>query len=488
MIFDSASFLFTFLPLVILIYYAVPQKMKNGILLIASLIFYAWGEPIYIIVMIGCILFNYLFGLIIDRIGQMASVGKKSKLKPICLLIAITANLVLLIAFKYSSFFTNTLNDFFNTKLIDPRMPLLLGISFFTFTNLSYIIDIYRGKIKPQKNLINFAMYISLFPQINSGLIVRYSDIENEINYRKTDYNKMADGISQFILGLAKKLIIADSIGSVWISVKAINYNEMPALTAWFGIIALAFQLYYSFSGYSDMAIGLLKMFGFTVPKNFDHPFASKSISELFSRWNITLMSWFKDYVYIPLRAGFGFAEETESLVTSRETLQNGNGKKQKSTIKTIICLILVWLLIGLWHGGSWNFIIWGLYIASIIICEKFVWGNLLQKLPKFFRWLYTFAAAVLSLVIFAIPIGTGATSFYKALFALNNIPLANNETLFLLFSKIAIFCLCIFGVSKWLEKALTFLKAKFPRVYAVSKLFIEVIVFIICICYLINS
>ncbi|MEG2813174.1 MAG: MBOAT family O-acyltransferase [Oscillospiraceae bacterium] len=471
MVFSSVSFLFAFLPIVLLIYFAAPKKLKNLVILCASLIFYAWGEPIFVIVLIFSILFNYFFARLIDHFDN-------KKIRLIFFSFTIIVNISLIFLFKYISFFTTGINNIFKTNLSDHQLPIIMGISFFTLTSLSYIIDIYRHKVKPQKNIIDFAMYISLFSQIIAGPIVRYSDMQNQIKNRKTNYSHIADGISLFIRGLAKKLILADGIGTIWTSVKAMDFNQLPSITAWIGIVSFALQIYYDFSGYCDMALGISKMLGFSFNKNFDHPYMSKSITEFFCRWNITLNNWFKDYVYLPLT----------SITRSHKTHSGNPHTTKKSVLINSANLLIVWLLIGLWHGGSLNFILWGLYVGILIVCEKFVWGNLVKKLPAFFQWFYTFILTIFGFVIFAIPFGEGVSSFFKALFVLNNQPIVNNETFFILLSKVVILIICILGVSTGLRSITAWLKSKTPRLYSVSKLLFEVAVFLICICYIVTS
>lgn len=355
MVFSSMTFLFGFLPLVLMLYYISPMKVKNVIILISGIIFYAWGEPFYVIIMLFSTIVDYTAGIIMDKLDS----NKRGRL--ICLIVSIVINLGLLCTFKYGSFLITSVNNMLGANIFDPKLPLPIGISFFTFQSMSYTMDLYMRKIHVQKNIISFTSYVSLFPQIVAGPIVRYADVAAEIDNRTITYPAVASGISIFIRGLAKKMLIANNIGALWGIVKAMDYNTLPMATAWIGILAFTFQIYYDFSGYSDMAIGLGKMLGFNFPINFDHPYVSKSISEFWRRWHITLGSWFRSYVYIPL------------------------GGNRGGTFKTVRNLLIVWFLTGLWHGASWNFVIWGVYFGVLIICERLFLRKWLEKIPAFF-------------------------------------------------------------------------------------------------------
>ena len=335
MVFSSIIFLYFFLPCMLIIYYISPNKTKNIVLLISGLFFYAWGEPVYVFLMLLTTLVDYTAGGIIDRFDS------SKKIRTLALISSLIINLGILFTFKYSSFFAGI----FGIEL--KKLPLPVGISFYTFQSISYTIDMYMRKIKVQKNFINYAAYVTLFPQIVAGPIVRYEDVQNEINSRKVNIYLLGEGAGIFIKGLAKKVLLANNIGLLWTEIKGMDYSEISVLTAWLGILAFTFQIYYDFSGYSDMAVGLGKMLGFNFPENFRHPYISRSISEFWRRWHITLGSWFRSYVYIPL------------------------GGNRKGKYKTLRNLLIVWGLTGLWHGASWNFILWGLYFGTILVIEK---------------------------------------------------------------------------------------------------------------------
>lgn len=458
MVFSSMSFLFAFLPLVLLLYYASPMKVKNIIILVSGLIFYAWGEPFYVLIMLFSTLVDYTAGLVMDKFDH------NKKIRLACLLASVIINIGLLSVFKYSSFLIGNINSIFSLSIPDPKLPLPIGISFFTFQSMSYTIDLYMRNIKVQKNIISFTSYVSLFPQIVAGPIVRYADVAKEIDDRDISYDKVASGIGIFIKGLAKKVLIANNIGMIWSSVKDMDYTTLPTLTAWIGILAFTFQIYYDFSGYSDMAIGLGKMLGFNFPINFDHPYMSKSISEFWRRWHITLGSWFRSYVYIPM------------------------GGNRGSTLKTVRNLFVVWFLTGLWHGASWNFIIWGLYFGIIIICERLFLQKLLNKLPSFLQWLYAFLLVVFGWVMFEMETLEKISAFFKAMFGLNKTTFANTQSLYLLISNIVIFIVCAVGSTTFVRNKAKLLSQKSEQVFGTVRVLLETGIFIVCICYLLNS
>ncbi|MEG1705787.1 MAG: MBOAT family O-acyltransferase [Clostridia bacterium] len=296
MLFSTVFFLFIFLPIVLSIYFIVPSKFKNLVLFISSLIFYAWGEPIYVCIMIFSTILDYTIGMLINKND------KNETKRKLLLLTSVIINIGMLGIFKYSDFFISNINNIFKFNISLINLPLPIGISFYTFQTLSYTIDVYRRKIDVQKNIISFGTYVALFPQLIAGPIVRYATISKEINERKVTSSLFADGIIRFIEGLGKKVLIANSVGQIWSVIKASGISNMPVITAWFGIICFALQIYFDFSGYSDMAIGLGKMFGFNFDENFNYPYISTSITDFWRRWHISLSTWFKEYIYIPLR------------------------------------------------------------------------------------------------------------------------------------------------------------------------------------------
>lgn len=399
MVFSDSVFLFMFLPLTLAVYYAVPFAFKNTVLFLTGLLFYAWGEPVYVLIMLLSTAIDYCAGRLMDRFDSNKNIRKAT------LLVSVVMNLSLLGIFKYGSFFIGSVNGIFGSAIPDPGLPLPIGISFFTFQSMSYTIDLYRRNIKVQKNFIDFAAFVTMFPQIVAGPIVRYEDVSAQLACRRIDLSSMSDGITRFVCGMCKKVLIANSIGALWTDVKAQDYASMPAATAWLGIAAFTLQIYFDFSGYSDMAIGLGKMLGFDFPENFRYPYNSKSIAEFWRRWHITLGDWFKSYVYFPL------------------------GGSRGSTAATIRNTLIVWLLTGLWHGASWNFILWGLYYGVLIILEKFVFRRLLERTPSALRHILTMLAVVFGWIIFEITSPASELEFVKAMLGFGG-SFANSFTL----------------------------------------------------------
>lgn len=369
MIFSSLIFLFFFLPIILLVYYISPKNIRLAILFIASLIFYAWGESIYIILILFSTILDYSIGLLIYKFSN------KSSIKILLLVTSVIINLSLLGFFKYSNFFINTINYIFKTSFNFINVPLPIGISFYTFQTLSYTIDVFQGKIIPQKNIISFGAYVSLFPQLIAGPIVTYKSVERDINNKnRENINTFNIGVSRFIEGLSKKTIIANNLGFLFETLKSQNLTNMSTLTSWLCIISYFFQIYFDFSGYSDMAIGLGKMFGFNFNENFNYPYISKSITEFWRRWHISLGSWFRDYLYIPL---------------------GGNKTKFK-----YLNLLIVWGFTGLWHGANLNFLIWGLYFFVLIMIEKLFLLKYLEKHPIISR-IYALTFIIIGWCIF---------------------------------------------------------------------------------------
>ena len=442
MVFSSLTFLFAFLPITLLVYYLVPKKAQNVVILISGLIFYAWGEPIYVLAMIASTFIDYTAGLLI------AKYDNKPKIRTACLIVSLVMNLGLLGTFKYLGFLIESANAWFGLAIPNPNLPLPIGISFFTFQSMSYTIDLYRRNIKVQKNAVSFIAFVTLFPQIVAGPIVRYEDIQNEIDNRSITEKMIGDGISRFIVGLGKKVLIANNIGALWDSVKAMEYGELSAVTAWLGILAFTFQIYIDFSGYSDMAIGLGKMLGFNFPENFNYPYMSHSISEFWRRWHITLGAWFRSYIYIPL------------------------GGNRKGTARTIINLLIVWTITGIWHGASWNFMLWGAYFGVLIVLERLFLGKLLEKLPSFLSWLYTFILVVFGWIMFdgvdasTVNIGdmfSQVGSYIAAMFGANGVIMDSFATNAIVNYGI-MFAICIFGSSDALKILADKIREKAPR------------------------
>ena len=458
MVFSSLAFLYLFLPIVLSLYFISGKRMKNIILFVSGLVFYAWGEPVYVLIMILSTVIDYTAGRIMHKYDD------KPKIRTLVLLVSVCMNLGLLSIFKYSSFFIQNVNNIFGTSFNDPQLPLPIGISFYTFQSMSYTIDLYMRNIKVQKNIINFTTYVTLFPQIVAGPIVRYADVEEEIDGRKVSVDMVGYGAGIFLKGLAKKVLLANNIGMLWTEVKAMDYSEISAFTAWLGILAFAFQIYFDFSGYSDMAVGLGKILGFNFPENFDYPYMSKSVSEFWRRWHITLGTWFRLYVYYPL------------------------GGNRKGLPRTIINLAIVWTLTGLWHGASWNFVLWGMYFGVLIIIEKLFW-DILKKIPPAISTIYTFLAVLFGWVLFDTNTLTDAARYLKAMFGGTGIGI-DSLSLYQLSSYFIIMIICIFASTdlfKTFVNGIKEYKITF-RAYKISLPIIQVVIMLLCTAYLVDS
>lgn len=418
MVFSSLIFLFRFLPAVLLAYYIVPCQWRNFILLIFSLAFYAWGEPVYIVLMAVSILVSYSGGILIDCFR------KKGNLKAarVSLITSSVISLALLAFFKYADFAVETVNSISNASINLLYIALPIGISFYTFQTLSYMIDVYRGDAKVQKNIICFGAYVAMFPQLIAGPIVRYKTIDTQLLARKETTEQFAEGIHRFMIGLGKKVLLANNVGALWNTIQAMTYTEMPVVTAWIGIISYAFQIYFDFSAYSDMAIGLGHMFGFRFSENFNYPYLSKSITEFWRRWHISLSTWFREYVYIPL------------------------GGSRVSLVRHIRNIMIVWLFTGIWHGASWNFVLWGAYYGALLLAEKLVFGKYLKKLPAVFQHIYCMLLVLLGWNLFVFDnVGCGI-EFMKSLFGVYGQGIINRETIYLLYNNVTLLTLCVLG------------------------------------------
>lgn len=368
MVFCSVVFLFRFLPVFLLCYYAAPGRMKNVILLAGSLFFYAWGEPRYVLLMLFSIFVDYAHGILIEKY-------RGTGWERVFLLSSVCINLLLLGVFKYTGL-----------------LPLPIGISFYTFQTMSYTIDVYRREVRAQRNLLDFAVFVTMFPQLIAGPIVKYREVEERLRRRTVSVFQVSNGIQRFLVGLAKKVLLANRFGELWEEIAAMQPGTTGALTAWLGILAYAFQIYFDFSGYSDMAIGLGAMLGFDFPENFRYPYISASVTEFWRRWHISLGSWFREYVYIPL---------------------GGNRKGLKVQLRNIL---IVWMLTGVWHGAGWNFLLWGLWFAFWLILEKLFLASWLRRLPRAAGILYSGLVVLLGWVLFAIEEPSQLAVYYKAL------------------------------------------------------------------------
>ena len=457
MVFSSISFLYFFLPIVLMIYFLTPFKYRNLALFILSLIFYSYGEPIYIIIMIVSIVSSYVNGRLIEKY-------RDSNIKKIFLILDICVSLGLLFFFKYADFFVMNINSVFGFNIALLRLILPLGISFYTFQTMSYSIDVYLGKIKAQKNFITLGTYVVLFPQLIAGPIVRYKEIEKELVKRTSDFTIMSEGFNRFIIGLAKKVIIANNIGLLceifWAS------GDKSVLFYWLYGVAWMLQIYFDFSGYSDMAIGLGKMFGFTFPENFNYPYIAKSITDFWRRWHMTLFRWFRDYLYIPL------------------------GGNKVSKLKWLRNIIIVWFLTGFWHGAAWNFIVWGLYFGLILIIEKVFLQKYLNKTINIVKHAYTLFIVFVGFIIFNSENMNAVLVDLKSIFGFGGLPFNSIETVYYFNSYLIIIIIGIIGTTPILKNIVNRLSnnEKTSKIINVLEPIYLLILLIISTAYLIDS
>ena len=460
MVFSSTIFIFFFLPTVLFAYYISPKKIRNGILLTFSLIFYCWGEPVYILIMLFSTVFDYINGLLIEKFKY----EQKRLLAKAVLINSIIINLGILCFFKYGNFFIENINSAFGVGIRLLEVTLPIGISFYTFQTMSYTIDIYRDNAKAQRNIVNFGAYVTMFPQLVAGPIVQYKDISIQLNSRKETLSNFTYGIHRFVIGLSKKVILANNIGLLWEQISSNNLSSISVGLAWLGAIAFSFQIYFDFSGYSDMAIGLGAMFGFHFRENFDHPYRSKSITEFWRRWHISLGTWFREYVYIPL------------------------GGSRKGKKRLVFNLLVVWGLTGFWHGASWNFILWGLYFGILLIIEKLLLPKTLNKIPDFLKHIVTMILVVFSWMIFAFDDFGEMAAYLKAMLGFNQTGFISPELLFYLATSIALLFMCSvcsIGISKKNPIRLSFQKRNYRYVLRLAAL---ALMFFVSVCFLIGD
>lgn len=389
MVFSSLLFLYVFLPIALFLYYISPEKIKNFTLFILSLIFYAWGEPIYVGIMLFSSVFDYCNGRLLNKF-------KEDWKRKAVLILSVIVNIGLLFFFKYYNFVIDNLNYLFNLNISASTLTLPLGISFYTFQTLSYTIDVYRGEVEASNSFFDYSAYVAMFPQLVAGPIVRYIDIYNQLKNRDFSDSSIAYGIKRFVYGLAKKVLIANKLGELYKIILAKEVAELASSMAWLGIIAFTLQIYFDFSGYSDMAIGLGRMLGFDFLENFNFPYISRSITEFWRRWHMSLSLWFRNYVYIPL------------------------GGNRVKVPRQILNLFITWFLTGFWHGADFNFIIWGLYYFTLLVLEKFVYSKALDKAPNFIKHIYTMLLVIIGWVIFEFKVAD-IVPFLKAMFNFKN-------------------------------------------------------------------
>ncbi|MCI8433381.1 MAG: MBOAT family protein [Lachnospiraceae bacterium] len=399
MVFSSVIFLFRFLPVFFILYYAAPGRMKNFILFLGSLFFYAWGEPVYVLLMLFSTVTDYFHGRMIER---FRGTGKAK----IFLMSSVIVNLAVLCFFKYADFLVQTVNSLLGTQIPLLGLGLPIGISFYTFQTMSYTIDVYRGEARVQRNLLDFGVFVAMFPQLIAGPIVKYRDVEERLKNRRADICTVSRGMKRFCVGLAKKVLVANVTGELWTAVSGMNPGGLSAMMAWLGIFAYAFQIYFDFSGYSDMAIGLGQMLGFRFPENFNYPYISASVTEFWRRWHISLGSWFREYVYIPL------------------------GGNRKGLPRQLVNILIVWTLTGIWHGAGWNFLLWGLWFGVFLSLEKLFFGRVLAALPRAVGILYNSFLVLMGWVLFALEKPEHILGYLRAMFGGNG--LADSRALFL--------------------------------------------------------
>ncbi len=458
MTFNTILFLFTFLPIALILYYIVPKRFRNIPLVLLSLVFYAWGNPTYLILMAFSVVFNYITGLELDAyLQEERHTGAK-----VTMISAVVVNLLILGFFKYYGFLISTVNSITGLTLSAPELPLPLGISFFTFSVLSYVFDVYRGRAAVQKNFLDFSLYVTFFAKVTSGPIVQYKDMAPQLRERQMVPAKFGAGISMFLVGLGKKVLIADNLGATFSAISGLS--TMSAGTAWLGMILYSLQLYFDFSGYSDMAIGLAKCFGFDFSANFDYPYLSASISEFWRRWHISLGAWFRDYVYIPL------------------------GGNRCSKQRQLINLAVVWLLTGLWHGSAWNFVIWGVYHGIFVILEKFVLKDIWPKVPKFLRIFVTTLLVFFGWVLFFSPSLSGAIHYYGQMFGAGHMGLFDGTFRYYFFGSLRLLIVAFLGcgpIVRRIHQRLCYYKGG-KRTYVSVIGF--VLLLILCVAYMMSA
>jgi alginate O-acetyltransferase complex protein AlgI len=432
--------------------------MRNAILLVSSLIFYAWGEPSYLFLMIFSTVFDYWNGILIERYRHRKAIARG------VFIVSMIGSLGILGFFKYAGFLFDNINLLFNLHLQATDLPLPLGISFYTFQTMSYIIDVYRGKVFAQKNLISFGAYVTMFPQLVAGPIVKYGDIAEQLVKRTVNLHRFGEGAELFIKGLAKKVLLANQIGPLWASVKAMPAGEASVLSAWLGIVAFTFQIYFDFSGYSDMARGLGRMIGFDFMKNFDYPYLSKSVTEFWRRWHISLGAWFREYVYIPL------------------------GGNRSGMLKQLRNVTIVWFITGMWHGASWNFILWGLYFGLFVTIEKRFLLKWLQHLPRLISHIYTLMIVLMGWVFFEFEHIPAAVAFIGTMFGAGANGFIDNPSLYSLSTNALLLLLSVLCATPFPNIWLTRIQSNSTRFGSIVVAAIYFILMVASTAYLVNA
>lgn len=460
MVFSSFVFLLVFLPLVLLLYFICPARFRNFVLMVASLIFYAWGEPVYVLVMLFSTVFDYTNGRLIEHFKKKEHLGKAKAV----LVIDLCGNLAILGFFKYADFVIGNINSITGAGLSLLNIALPIGISFYTFQTMSYTIDVYRGEVAAQHNILTFATYVTLFPQLIAGPIVQYKTVAKELEKRKVTLDDFSQGAFRFTVGLAKKVLLANQIGSLWNTISGLH--TMSVATAWLGAIAYSFQIYFDFSGYSDMAIGLGRMFGFYFLENFNFPYMSKSITEFWRRWHISLSSWFKEYVYIPL------------------------GGNRKGMARQIFNIMVVWFLTGLWHGANWNFVLWGLYYGILLMLEKLFLLKWLDKIPAWIRHVYSMFLVIIGWVIFAQTDIGQLLTYLKMMAGIGTASVVDGDFLYFLSCNawlLVVLVICSIDHRVWFTK-IAWKKEKLQKIWAVLKPVTLVLFLVVSFAFLVGD
>lgn len=460
MAFSTLVFPFVFLPVSLILYFVLPKRLKNAALVVCSLVFFAWGTPEYLVLMVLDIAFHYFAG------RELALQKARGRSGRFVLVSSVLVNLLLLGFFKYYGFLVDNLNALLGTALRARELPMPIGVSFFTFSLLSYLFDVYRDRAPAARNVLDFSLYVTFFPKLVSGPIVQYAEMEPQLRDHPVTREGFGSGARLFLIGLAKKVLLANTLGTTFYALSALPMTQLSTLSAWLGAVCYALMLYFDFSGYSDMAIGLASMFGFRFGKNFDYPYVSQSITEFWRRWHISLGAWFRDYVYIPC------------------------GGSRAGTVRTIANLLLVWLLTGIWHGAGWNFVVWGLYFGVILMMEKIGLLRLLEKAPVFLRHLYTMLLVMLSWAIFAFDSLGQGVQFIGALFGGGG-RLWDGQGVYLLYSSAVLLVLLILGSTGLPRKAAALAGGKLrahPAVFTAVELGLILAGFVLCVAFLVDA
>ncbi|MCL1831734.1 MAG: MBOAT family protein [Oscillospiraceae bacterium] len=458
MVFSSLTFLFLFLPAFFILYFVLPRPLKNAALFVGGILFYAWGEPLYVLILCVSVLFDYLFGLMIHYND------KRPELRKLGLVLSVALNLSLLGLFKYGGFVAENINAIAERELFNIDLALPIGISFYTFQTMSYTIDLYRRRITVQKNPVSFAAFVTMFPQIVAGPIVRYEEIATELDSRKINLDAAYEGICRFVLGLGKKVLIANNIGLLWATVKIADFGEISTMTAWLGILAFTFQIYFDFSGYTDMAIGLGRMLGFSLPENFNYPYSARSVSEFWRRWHMTLGNWFKSYVYFPL------------------------GGSRNGRARTVLNLAVVWLATGVWHGASWNFILWGALFGVFVIAEKLFLNKALARLPAVVCNAYVMLVVVMMWTLFDLPTLWDSLGLLAVMFGVRGGGLLDDQAAYLVMNYWVMFALCAVGCTELPKSAVAALNKRAAPLVNYGAVVVIITIFVGCTAYLVSA